>query len=85
MLKIKRTFTTEETSPFDDITWLHTNVKMVDLEGTVTYELADGEFPAEWSEPSRNITASRYFRESQNSSERESSVQQMIRDRKSVM
>lgn len=79
MLEIKRNFTAEDVHPFDDITWLHTNVKMVDLEGNVTYELLNGEFPADWSELSRNITASRYFRESRDSSERESSIQQMIR------
>jgi ribonucleotide reductase alpha subunit len=79
MLEIQRNFTTEEEEhSFDAITWIHTNVKMTDLEGNVTYELLNGEFPAEWSELSRNITASRYFRESRDSSERESSVQQMI-------
>jgi ribonucleoside-diphosphate reductase alpha chain len=77
MLEFQR-FYTSTTHPYDEVEWIHADVKMVDLDGKVTYELHAGKFPTSWSELSRNIVASRYFRESPQSEYKERSVKQMI-------
>jgi len=78
MIKIARQFSTENADPFDSVEWVHADVKMTDLEGNTTYELRNGEFPASWSAISRNIVASRYFRESRIKTDKETSVKSMI-------
>ncbi len=78
MVKITRNLTTENVNPLDAVDWIRADVKMVDLEGKTTYELRNGEFPVAWTELSRNIVASRYFRESRIKTDREDSVRTMI-------
>lgn len=73
-----RMYTTQGTHPYDSVKWEKTSVKITDETGNSIYELNDAEFPASWSKTARKITANKYFRESRDSKEKETSLRDTI-------
>ncbi len=70
--KLKRVFTKKGVHPYDEINWVRRNAQVG------KFFQNDVEFPDFWSENAVNITASKYFRGKLNTSERETSLKQMI-------
>jgi len=78
-LSFKRHFTREGVHPFDEVTWQIRNAVIPNYkEGGDAFEQRGVEFPATWSQNATNIVAQKYFRGQLGTSERESSVRQMI-------
>ena len=78
MLKFQRVLSSTKSSPYDDISWSKKNIMIVNKVGEVLYECPNAEFPADWSDGACQIVASKYFRESRNHNEKETSVRQMV-------
>lgn len=73
-----RVFTTASSHPYEVVKWEKTPVKITDESGNIIYELNEAEFPATWSKTARKITANKYFRESRDSKEKETSLKETI-------
>ncbi|MGY2067428.1 vitamin B12-dependent ribonucleotide reductase [Blastococcus sp. SYSU DS0619] len=78
-LKIKRVFTTAGVHPYDDVTWERRDVVMTNWrDGSINFEQRGVEFPAEWSINATNIVTTKYFRGAVGTSQRETSLRQLI-------
>ncbi|HWC13354.1 MAG TPA: vitamin B12-dependent ribonucleotide reductase [Actinomycetota bacterium] len=78
-LRIRRHFTTEGVHPYDEIAWeLRDAVIQNYRTGEVAFEQKGVEVPASWSQNATNIAAQKYFRGTQGTPDRETSVKQMI-------
>jgi ribonucleoside-diphosphate reductase alpha chain len=78
-LTFKRYFTTEGVHPYDEIEWEKRDALIPNYkEGGNAFEQRDVEFPASWSQNATNIVAQKYFRGTLGTSERESSVRQLV-------
>ncbi|MDI6734284.1 MAG: vitamin B12-dependent ribonucleotide reductase [Patescibacteria group bacterium] len=73
----RRIFTKQNIHPFDEIKWVKRDAVVGGGEKKV-FEQKNVEFPDFWSLNAVNITASKYFRGKLGSSERETSVKQII-------
>lgn len=73
-----RVFTTAGSHPYDLVKWEKSSIKITDESGKVLYELNDAEFPSTWSKTARKITANKYFRESRDSNDKETSLKETI-------
>ena len=76
-LSIERQFSTAGVHPFDQIEWEIRDAVIGNPESPA-FEQRGVEFPKSWSQNATNIVAQKYFRGQLGSSERESSVKQMI-------
>ncbi len=61
-LKIERRFTTEGVSPYDTVEWSRRDSRITNPDGSVVFEMADAEIPADWSQVAADIMVSKYFR-----------------------
>ncbi|HEU4526513.1 MAG TPA: vitamin B12-dependent ribonucleotide reductase [Actinomycetota bacterium] len=78
-LEFKRYFTKEGVHPYDEVEWERRDAVIPNFkEGGNAFEQRDVEFPATWSQNATNIVAQKYFRGTLGTSERESSVRQLI-------
>ena len=79
-LVIERRFTSPGTHPYDELEWEKRDAVIGDpqAEGGPAFEQKDVEFPKTWSQNATNIVAQKYFRGQPGSSERETSVKQMV-------
>jgi ribonucleoside-diphosphate reductase alpha chain len=78
-LTFRRHFTREGTHPFDEIEWETRDAVIPNFkEGGNAFEQRGVEFPVSWSQNATNIVAQKYFRGHLGSSERESSVRQLV-------
>src|SRR6266699_2350721 len=78
-LSIQRIHTREGVHPYDEVTWQRRDVVMTNWrDGTVNFEQRGVEFPEFWSVNATNIVTSKYFRGAAGSSQRESSLRQLI-------
>jgi ribonucleoside-diphosphate reductase alpha chain len=78
-LTIERVYTTAGVHPYDEVTWQRRDVVMTNWrDGTVNFEQRGVEFPDSWSINATNIVTSKYFRGAPGSSQRESSLRQLI-------
>jgi ribonucleoside-diphosphate reductase alpha chain len=78
-LTIERVHTTAGVHPYDEVTWQRRDVVMTNWrDGTVNFEQRGVEFPEFWSINATNIVTSKYFRGAVGSSQRESSLRQLI-------
>jgi ribonucleoside-diphosphate reductase alpha chain len=78
-LTVERIHTTAGVHPYDEVTWERRDVVMTNWrDGTVNFEQRGVEFPSSWSLNSTNIVTSKYFRGAVGSSQRESSLRQLI-------
>jgi ribonucleoside-diphosphate reductase alpha chain len=78
-LTVERVYTTPGVHPYDEVTWQRRDVVMTNWrDGSVNFEQRGVEFPDFWSVNATNIVTSKYFRGAVGSSQRESSLRQLI-------
>ncbi len=78
-LAVARVFTTEGVHPYDEVTWERRDVVMTNWrDGSINFEQRGVEFPAEWSINATNIVTTKYFRGAVGTSQRETSLRQLI-------
>lgn len=61
-LSVSRRFTKPGVDPLSQFRWERRNSKISNPDGSVVFEVADAEFPADWSQMASDIMASKYFR-----------------------
>ncbi len=77
-LALKRRWTTVGEDVFDNTQWSKRDAKISGLNGATIFEQKDVEVPAGWSQLATDVVVSKYFRGALNSSERETSVRELI-------
>jgi ribonucleoside-diphosphate reductase alpha chain len=78
-LEFRRYFTSEGVHPFDEIEWETRDAVIPNFkEGGNAFEQLGVEFPKSWSQNATNIVAQKYFRGTLGTSERETSVRQLV-------
>jgi len=78
-LSVERLHTTSGVHPYDEVRWERRDVVMTNWrDGTVNFEQRGVEFPDSWSVNATNIVTSKYFRGAVGSTQRESSLRQLI-------
>ena len=78
-LGFRRTFTADGVHPYDTVAWERRDARIHDWRnGTVAFEQIDIEVPSTWSVNASNILAQKYFRGTLGTSERESSLKQVV-------
>src|SRR6478609_563047 len=75
---IRRHFTTAGIHPYDEVEWDRRDARITNFrDGTVAFEQLGVEVPVDWSLNATNILAQKYFRGTQGTPERESSLKQV--------
>ena len=77
-LKIKRLFSSNQESPYDQIEWDKRVAEITDGKGKVIFRQDNVEVPKSWSMLATNVVVSKYFYGEQGTDEREYSVRQLI-------
>src|ERR1700761_998432 len=77
-LRIERIFSDAKTKPFDQIEWDRRTAEITDDAGKVIFKQENVEVPKSWSQLATKVVVSKYFYGEQNTSERETSVRQLI-------
>ncbi len=77
-LVFSRRFSTEGTSPYDEVQWERRTALITDTKGNVIFEQKDVEVPIDWSMTATNIVASKYLHGRLNTPERETGVRQLV-------
>ncbi|HEV8119823.1 MAG TPA: vitamin B12-dependent ribonucleotide reductase, partial [Candidatus Polarisedimenticolia bacterium] len=77
-LRIERYFTAAGADPFDTVEWETRSAVISNERGEVVFEQKDVEVPRFWSQTATNVVASKYFRGTLGTAERERSVKQLI-------
>jgi len=75
---VPRTFSNAGRDPFDEINWEKRTAEITDDKNRVVFRQTDVLVPGFWSQLATNVVASKYFYGEQGTSERESSVRQLI-------
>src|ERR1700738_4040592 len=74
-----RSFTTPGIPPYDTVTWERRDARITNAAtGVVAFEQLGVEVPSTWSANATNILAQKYFRGTLGTSERESSLKQVV-------
>ena len=77
--KLERHFTNDGVDPYQTVEWERRDAKLTNfLDGSVSFEQSDIEFPVEWSATASNIVAQKYFRGALGATDRESSLRQVV-------
>jgi ribonucleoside-diphosphate reductase alpha chain len=61
-LKVERRFTAENEDAHSGVEWSTRTSRITNPDGTVVFEMADAEVPADWSQVASDIMVSKYFR-----------------------
>ncbi|MGN6644569.1 MAG: vitamin B12-dependent ribonucleotide reductase, partial [Verrucomicrobiota bacterium] len=77
-LRVDRVFSSGKTKPFDQIEWEKRVAEITDDAGKVIFKQEGVEVPKSWSVLATKVVVSKYFYGEQNTSERETSVKQLI-------
>lgn len=77
-LRFERHYTREGTDPYSQIVWDRRHALITNEKGEVVFEQKDVEVPEFWSQMATNVVVSKYFRGHIGSTERESSVRQLV-------
>ena len=77
-LKVERTFSDARVKPFEQIEWDKRTAEITDDAGKVIFKQENVEVPKSWSVLATKVVVSKYFYGEQNTSERETSVRQLI-------
>ncbi len=77
-LSVARVFSDAKVSPFDQIEWDKRTAEITDDAGKVIFKQENVEVPKSWSVLATKVVVSKYFYGEQNTSERETSVRQLI-------
>jgi len=77
--RIKRHFSEISVDPYETVQWERRDAKLTNfLDGSISFQQANIEFPATWSATASNIVAQKYFRGALDTTGRESSLRQVI-------
>ena len=77
--RLLRFFSADGLSPYQHINWQLRDARLVDhRDGSVAFEQLGVEFPADWSVTASNIVTQKYFRGRLGTTDRESSLRQVI-------
>jgi ribonucleoside-diphosphate reductase alpha chain len=77
-LRVERLFSDAKVKPFDQIEWDRRTAEITDDAGKVIFKQENVEVPKSWSLLATKVVVSKYFYGEQNTSERETSVRQLI-------
>ena len=77
-LCIERVFSDDKIKPFDQIEWDQRTAEITDDSGKVIFKQENVEVPKSWSVLATKVVVSKYFYGEQHTSERETSVRQLI-------
>src|SRR5688572_27139168 len=77
-MRIDRVFSNATVKPFDQIEWDRRTAEITDDGGKVIFKQENVEVPKSWSVLATKVVVSKYFYGEQNTSERETSVKQLI-------
>ena len=77
-LTFERRWTTPGVHPYDEVTWERRKALISSESGKSVFEQDDVEVPTFWSQLATNVVVSKYFRGHIGTSQRESSVRQLI-------
>src|SRR5437016_5623638 len=77
-LTLKRVFSHPEVDPFSQMEWEHRTAEITDDAGKVIFKQENVEVPKSWSVLATKVVVSKYFYGEQGTSERETSVRQLI-------
>jgi ribonucleoside-diphosphate reductase alpha chain len=77
-LRLERIFSDAKVKPFDQIEWDRRTAEITDDAGKVIFKQENVEVPKSWSLLATKVVVSKYFYGEQNTSERETSVRQLI-------
>ncbi|MEU6369213.1 vitamin B12-dependent ribonucleotide reductase [Streptomyces sp. NPDC046931] len=78
-LRVERIHTTPGVHPYDEVEWARRDVVMTNWrDGSVNFEQRGVEFPEFWSVNAVNIVTSKYFRGAVGTTQRETSLKQLI-------
>ena len=77
-LRVDRTFSTPRVNPFDQLEWERRTAEITDDAGKVIFKQENVEVPKSWSVLATKVVVSKYFYGELNTSERETSVRQLI-------
>src|SRR5215216_1376377 len=61
-LSVERRFTAESEDAYSGVEWSTRTSRITNPDGTVVFEMADAEVPADWSQVASDIMVSKYFR-----------------------
>ena len=75
---LSRHFSRADVHPYDEVDWQRRDARITSAGGEAAFEQTDVEFPANWSVNAGNIVAQKYFRGGLGTSERETSLRQVI-------
>ena len=75
---LSRYFSRPDVHPYDEVDWHRRDARITSADGEVAFEQTNAEFPANWSVNAGNIVAQKYFRGGLGTSERETSLRQVI-------
>jgi ribonucleoside-diphosphate reductase alpha chain len=78
MLPVARVFSDAKIKPFDQIEWDKRTAEITDDANKVIFKQENVEVPKSWSVLATKVVVSKYFYGEQNTSERETSVRQLI-------
>jgi ribonucleoside-diphosphate reductase alpha chain len=78
ILKIERIFSDPKVKPFDQVEWDKRTAEITDDANKVIFKQENVEVPRSWSVLATKVVVSKYFYGEQNTSERETSVRQLI-------
>src|ERR1700722_10017615 len=77
-LCVERVFSDAKVKPFDQIEWDKRTAEITDDANKVIFKQENVEVPKPWSQLATKVVVSKYFYGEQNTSERETSVRQLI-------
>jgi len=77
-LRIERLFSDPKVKPFDQIQWDRRTAEITDENNKVIFKQENVEVPKSWSILATKVVVSKYFYGEQHTSERETSVRQLI-------
>jgi ribonucleoside-diphosphate reductase alpha chain len=77
-LRVQRVFSSAKVKPFDQIEWEKRVAEITDDAGKVIFKQDNVEVPKSWSVLATKVVVSKYFYGEQNTSERETSVRQLV-------
>ncbi len=77
-LSIQRTFSDPKISPYDQLEWERRTAEIADDAGKVVFKQENVEVPKAWSLLATKVVVSKYFYGEQGTSERETSVRQLV-------
>ncbi|MCP3101357.1 vitamin B12-dependent ribonucleotide reductase [Myxococcus sp. K15C18031901] len=77
-LSVERYFTTPGVDPADELAWEYRSASITGEDGKAVFEQKDIEVPRSWSMLATNVVASKYFRGTPGTPERETSVRKLV-------